>query len=191
MKGLGTFTMIAGICWLIFALGMDVSVPTGAGGRVNNMGLMADRQIHTIVGGMVTLAGLLMVLLGGRNAPSALQTETDARPCPLCAEPIKFAAIKCKHCGSDVEPGQAPKLKHGWVASTHCKDEAERERTIEAISATGLPIVPMIGLAVGAGPFETKEEAKKALIILRDGPRLFCEVVYRDSTSGNYAPIAD
>lgn len=26
----------------------------------------------------------------------------DTRPCPLCAEPIKKAAIVCKHCGRDV-----------------------------------------------------------------------------------------
>lgn len=27
---------------------------------------------------------------------------TDTRPCPMCAEPIKKAAIVCKHCGRDV-----------------------------------------------------------------------------------------
>lgn len=70
MKGFGAFALIVGICWLIFALSLDVSVPTGAGGRVNNLGLMADRQVHTIVGGVIALAGLLMVLLGGR-APAA------------------------------------------------------------------------------------------------------------------------
>jgi len=49
----------------------------------------------------------------------------------------------------------------------------------------------MIGLAVGAGPFETKEEAKQALATLRDGPRIFSEIVCRDSVSGKYAPITD
>lgn len=190
MKGFGAVALIVGACWLVFALSMDVSVPTSAGRQVNNLGLMADRQVHTIVGGVIALAGLLMVLLGGKSAPAA-QTEKDVRPCPMCAESIKTAAVKCKHCGADVEPVAAPRLKNGWVASTACRDEEEQQRTIEAIASTGLPVVSMIGLAVGAGPFETKEEAKQALITMRDGPRLFSEIVYRDSVSGKYPPITD
>ena len=191
MKGFGTFALIVGVCWLIFALSMEVSVPTGAGGRVNNLGLMADRQIHTILGGMIALAGLLMVLLGGKGSPVAAQAESDTRPCPMCAESIKTAAVKCKHCGADVEPIANPRLEYGWVASTACRDEVEQQRTIEAIAAAGLPVVSMQGLAVGAGPYETKEEAKQALITMRDGPRLFSEIVYRDSVSGKYPPITD
>lgn len=191
MKGFGKFALIVGVCWLIFALSMDVSVPTGAGGRVNNLGLMADRQIHTIVGGVIALAGLLMVLLGDKSSPGTAQAEKDTRPCPMCAESIKTAAVKCKHCGADLEPAVAPRLKNGWVAATACRDEEEQRRAVEAITASSLPVVPMIGLAVGAGPFETKQEAKVALAVLRDGPRLFCEIVYRDSVSGEYSPIND
>ena len=100
MKGFGTFALIVGICWVIFALSMDVSVSTGMG-RVNNLGLMADRQVHAIVGGMIALAGLVMMLLGGKGSPPsrAETAEHDTRHCPLCAETIKNAAIKCKHCG--------------------------------------------------------------------------------------------
>lgn len=191
MKGFGTFALIVGICWLIFALSMDVSVATGAGGRVNNLGLMADRQIHTIVGGVIALAGLLMVLLGGKSSPAASLIENDTRPCPLCAETIKNAAIKCKHCGADVEPIPTPQLEYGWVASTACRDEEEQQQTAEAIAVAGLPVVSMIGWAVGAGPFETKEEAKQAQATMRDGPRLFSDIVYRDSVSGKYPPITD
>lgn len=191
MKGFGTFALIVGICWLIFALSMDVSVSTGAGGRVNNLGLMADRQVHTIVGGMIALAGLLIVLLGNKVAGASIITEINTRPCPLCAETIKNAAIKCKHCGSDVEAAKPQRLKVGWVASTACEDKEERDRTMDAIAAIGLPVVSMLGLSVGAGPFETKDEAKNALVLMRDGPRLFCEIIYRDSVSGKYPPITD
>lgn len=47
-------------------------------------------------------------------ACSAFRAEVSAptsgadRACPFCAEPIKAAAIKCKHCGSDL-PSTAAK----------------------------------------------------------------------------------
>ena len=50
---------------------------------------------------------------------------------------------------------------------------------MDAIAMAGLPVVSMTGLSVGAGPYETKDEAKRALAVLRDGPRLFSEIVYR------------
>lgn len=31
--------------------------------------------------------------------------SNDHRACPLCAEPIRVAAVKCRHCGSDVRDG--------------------------------------------------------------------------------------
>ena len=32
----------------------------------------------------------------------AVKFESDERDCPMCAEPIERAALRCKHCGSDV-----------------------------------------------------------------------------------------
>lgn len=34
--------------------------------------------------------------------PGEVKPEPETRDCPFCAEPIKIAAIKCKHCGSDL-----------------------------------------------------------------------------------------
>jgi hypothetical protein len=131
-----------------------------------------------------------MILLGGKSVTAAL-IETDSRPCPLCTESIINAAVKCKHCGADIEAVQAPCLKNGSVASVPCKEGAGQERTIEAINALGLPVIPMIGATIGAGPFETKNEAKNALELLRNESRLFSEIMYRDSVSGKLPPILE
>lgn len=40
-----------------------------------------------------------------RNLPD----YPDEKICPFCAETIKFAAMKCKHCGSTLEPTATPK----------------------------------------------------------------------------------
>ena len=34
----------------------------------------------------------------------AVERLSDERPCPVCAEMIKRAAIKCRYCGAEVEP---------------------------------------------------------------------------------------
>lgn len=124
------------------------------------------------------------------NIASGLTASGD-RACPYCAETIKSAAIKCKHCAADVEPVQPSRLKVGWVASTACRDKEEQERTMDAILMAGLPAVSMTGFSVAAGPYETKDEAKHARVILRDGPRIFSEIIYRDSVSGKYPPITE
>ena len=48
-----------------------------------------------------------LALLGiGFMEKRAVDPEDDPRlrPCPYCSEPILKTAIKCKHCGSAVEP---------------------------------------------------------------------------------------
>ncbi|MCC3698817.1 zinc-ribbon containing domain protein [Pseudomonas phage PseuP_222] len=190
MKGIGTLALVVGICWAVFALSMDVSVATGSGGRVNNLGLMADRQLHTIVGGMIALAGLIILMLGGKGSAPSATTVTDTRPCPACAETIKNAAIKCKHCGADVEPISAPRLRNGWVASIPCKPE-DVDRFHEAVRSLGLPLVNMVEGQWGAGPYESKSEAREALTKLHESYKFFGDIVYRDSVSGKYPPIID
>lgn len=98
MKKLGFFALVIGVLWVVVAFNTDVSVDTGYG-RVNNIGLMASRQNHVIIGGLIVLVGVLMLIFG-KSSSSA----TGLVKCPFCAEMIQPEAIKCKHCGSEIQP---------------------------------------------------------------------------------------
>lgn len=106
MKGFGWILLIVGLIWLFSALNMDVSVATGYGSRVNNIGLMASKQNHIIIGAFITLCGLLMIIFGNRK----IDDSTGQVRCPFCAELIKSEAIKCKHCGSDLTEHNSMKV---------------------------------------------------------------------------------
>ena len=191
MKGFGTFILIVGVCWLVFALSMDVSVSTGLG-RVKNLGLMADRQLHAIVGGMIALAGLIMLIFGGRSAAPAASVPAvnDTRPCPLCAETIKRAAIKCKHCGAEIQQPniqEVPALRFGWVARVICSDDASRARVSAAIADAGFPVVEMLKVGgVAAGAFKKKSDAEAAADHLEKNLGFAVTVMFRDKISRDY-----
>lgn len=56
------------------------------------------------------IAGLLLAIIGDAG------DGVDRTPCPFCMEPIIVGALKCKHCGSDLnaaaESDDAPPPKH-------------------------------------------------------------------------------
>lgn len=78
---LGGLILVVGGLLVIGALNMDVSVAvptqtilgeTFGGGRVNNIGLMNDRQNLMMLGSALGIGGLLLTLLGGgRRSPGA------------------------------------------------------------------------------------------------------------------------
>jgi hypothetical protein len=100
MRNFGYFVLVIGLLCLVGALAMDVSVSSGVG-RVNNIGLMAERQNFLLIGGLMLLVGVIMAIAGKRQK-GADDSSDDSRACPFCAETIKCAAVKCKHCGSEV-----------------------------------------------------------------------------------------
>lgn len=58
-------------------------------------------------------------------------TAAQQKPCPFCAELINAAAIKCKHCGSDLRPG----------ASTH---EARQQPASGALTVGRLAFLAVV-----------------------------------------------
>lgn len=99
MRILGLMILVVGIICAISAFTMDVSVLAGNGYRVNNIGLMSTRQNGIILGGFISLCGLLLAIFADKLKSSDLKQVK----CPFCAERISPEAIKCKHCGSNVE----------------------------------------------------------------------------------------
>lgn len=187
MRSLGNLMLVLGVVVVVFAISMDVSVSTGSG-RVNNIGLMAERQNYTMIGGLLFIAGLLAVIFGGRKSvPQG--SSADCRACPFCAEQIKNAAIKCKHCGADIDAAVEKPLKEGWVASISCKPGDDQQRVKKGIESLGYRAIPMAGSDVAAGPFKSKEEAKLALDLISEKLKFFGSITYRDSVTGDYPPL--
>ncbi|CRN07975.1 hypothetical protein PYEL_38290 [Pseudomonas sp. URMO17WK12:I11] len=184
MRGFGIFAMIVGLIAVIGALAMDVSVSTGMGGRVNNIGLIAQQQNYLIIGALIALAGLLMTIFGGKKQLSSEQSQSlpeaeDSRPCPFCAEPIKHAAIKCKHCAADVEAVERPPLLTGWVVSIACRPGLEYDRTRATALREGLPLAQSEGSVVVIGPYAHRAEASSALKSLQAKHSLFGEIKHK------------
>ena len=109
MREFGLVLLIAGLCGTFyFALMFDTSVEvpetsfmeqTIGGDRVNNLGLMADRQNGIIVSLGIAVIGTLMMLF----APKTNASPTEKK-CPFCAELIKAEATVCRFCNRDLTP---------------------------------------------------------------------------------------
>lgn len=69
MRAIGIILTFVGVIWLLFAFNIDTSVEVGSSilgsGRVENLGLIAQRQSHLFVAGLIMLIGVLLIIFGG------------------------------------------------------------------------------------------------------------------------------
>lgn len=164
MRSFGIFVLIAGIACLIYTIGMDISVPTGLG-RVNNLGLMSDRSNLTLTGGIITIAGLLMVIFGRKASQPEPQEAVDTRACPFCAETVKAAAVRCRFCGADLSSSPAPHAagpSSGWTVRVECSSVEAVENANSRFIELGLRSLPPENLTARCGHFEDKDDAQVA-----------------------------
>ena len=105
MKDFGGILLIAGLALIIYALSIDTSVKVNYPGgnnfgmpeRVNNIGLMNDKQNYLIFAGIISVLGVL-ILVSGKKPEKNIVTEDDTKQCPQCAEKVKAEAKICRFC---------------------------------------------------------------------------------------------
>ncbi|WP_236175940.1 hypothetical protein [Pseudomonas pseudonitroreducens] len=148
--------------WLILFWLVIGALTAAAAGSKNR-----SRLGWFFLGLMFPLPALLIVVaFPPKPSPEKLAEERDSRPCPFCAESIKKAAVKCKHCGSTVEADLKPALtdrKGAWLVTIPCKPGQELLEALAKLKELGLPVIPSESAIISIGPYETKAEAGDVL----------------------------
>lgn len=115
--------MVIAALVLLFGFNIDTSVATDFGSRVNNIGLMNQKQNVIILGGVLLIVGaLLLSLSGSENAPT--ENSEGYRKCPSCAEVVKAEAKICKHCQQPLPSMSEVKAERALLAKQRQKDAA-------------------------------------------------------------------
>lgn len=119
MRIFGWLLVIFSLIPLIAGLGMDTSVATSTGGRIHNIGLMRDQQNALLIGALLLIVGVAFLLATRRRQvapPTVIESRSDDKQCPFCAERIKAAAVICRFCGRDLPAADAPAKKSEPIA---------------------------------------------------------------------------
>ena len=107
MKTIGLILITGGILLMIYALMfMDTSIAVDYQGgnsfglpeRVNNLGLMAQRQNYMIASGVSIIIGLVLFFLPTYRTENIPIYENENKKCSQCAEQVRKEAKICRFC---------------------------------------------------------------------------------------------
>lgn len=98
-----------GLMWLGYFLTILIGGPLAVMGASILTEGNAGGVMSALLAFTVPVIALLIVLLSKNQKQIAAETGQFGgyRKCPFCAEPVRVEAVKCKHCGSALEPAQA------------------------------------------------------------------------------------
>lgn len=148
-------------------------------------GLIVALPIATIAYG-VSIQGILtksylrrgweeVHLANDGNVEQIATTQNGLRECPYCAELIKTQAVKCKHCGSEIEPikpgpivevetqKSTGEVVQFWVVALPYRNNDEYIKAKEKLILTGVPVYSETGHYLRVGPYPSKDEAGSML----------------------------
>ncbi|MDH4656014.1 hypothetical protein [Pseudomonas sp. BN606] len=155
----------------------------GLTGITGGPGLIIALPLATIVYGF-TIGGILAnsylrrgweeVADPASAVPGQVNVSTNGlRECPFCAELIKAQAVKCKHCGSEVEPvpvQAAEVLKPAstisarpWFITIPYSSNNEYRAIAEKVRELGHEVHSETSLYMRVGPYPTKDAAGEIL----------------------------
>ncbi len=110
LKPIGLLLLVAGVGTVIYFLGFydtSVNVPettimgqTVGGGRVNNVGLMQNRQNGVILGSVLAIAGLACFLMGLRSRGNKAKSESTVKLSKGASRAIFYAMVLAAALGA-------------------------------------------------------------------------------------------
>lgn len=75
MKTAGFIVVFIGLILAVLVLSMDTSVYTDTGVRVNNLGLMSEKQNYLILTGVIIIAGVILFVKGKDKPKESIQSD--------------------------------------------------------------------------------------------------------------------
>jgi ribosomal protein S27E len=80
------------------------------------------------------------------------------KPCPFCAEPIRVAARKCKHCGEMLDEGEPSEDHSTTKRRPHLREESPKRPLVSPTRSPGVfeSLAQQVGITFGGAPAPTE-----------------------------------